>query len=157
VTCCTRECYKHFHYQCKHNSDPIIASYQKSRLLCYDIEQIEKYIAYIVLPNCPTHIYSEQLIGTCQVGMTPARYAYGQNHPIPIPFTLDLTPSPIPIFVKGYKIFPYLLPDRVNGTCIHNKSNWAKNNCEQEHITKNYKWCHVININTYLWETLYYK
>jgi hypothetical protein len=30
VTCCTRECYKHSHYQCKQNSDPIIASYWKS-------------------------------------------------------------------------------------------------------------------------------
>jgi hypothetical protein len=47
VSCCTRECYKHSHYQCKHNSDPIISSYWKSRLLCHDIEQVEKYIAYI--------------------------------------------------------------------------------------------------------------
>jgi hypothetical protein len=47
VTCCTRKCYKHPHYQCEHNSDPIIASYWKSRLLCHDIEQVEKYIAYI--------------------------------------------------------------------------------------------------------------
>jgi hypothetical protein len=45
VTCCTRECYKHSHFQCKHNSDPIIASYWKSRPLCHDIEQIRKYIA----------------------------------------------------------------------------------------------------------------
>jgi hypothetical protein len=44
VTCCTRECYKHSHYQCKHNSDPIIASYWKNGLLCHDIEQVEKYI-----------------------------------------------------------------------------------------------------------------
>jgi hypothetical protein len=47
VTCCTGECYKHSHFQCKHNSDPIIASYWKSRPLCHDIEQVEKYIAYI--------------------------------------------------------------------------------------------------------------
>jgi hypothetical protein len=47
VTCCTREGYKHSHFQCKHNSDPIIASYWKSRPLCHDIEQVEKYIAYI--------------------------------------------------------------------------------------------------------------
>jgi hypothetical protein len=47
VTCCTRECYKQSHFQCKHNCDPIIASYWKSRPLCYDIEQVEKYISYI--------------------------------------------------------------------------------------------------------------
>jgi hypothetical protein len=47
VTCCTRECYKHSHYQWKHKSDPMIAYYFKSRLLCHDIEQLEKYIAYI--------------------------------------------------------------------------------------------------------------
>ena len=45
ITCCTRESYKHSQYQCKHNSDPIIASYQKSKFLCHDIEQVEKYIA----------------------------------------------------------------------------------------------------------------
>jgi hypothetical protein len=47
VICCTRECYKHSYYQCKHNSDPIIASYWKTRLLCHDIKQVEKYITYI--------------------------------------------------------------------------------------------------------------
>jgi hypothetical protein len=47
VTCYTRECYKHSHCQCKHNSDPIIGSYWKSTLLCNDIEKGEKYIAYI--------------------------------------------------------------------------------------------------------------
>jgi hypothetical protein len=47
VTCCTRKVYKHSHYQCEHNSDPIIASYQECRLTCHDIEQVEKYIAYI--------------------------------------------------------------------------------------------------------------
>jgi hypothetical protein len=46
VTCCTRELYKHSHFQCEHNSDPIIASYWKSRPLCHDIEQVEKYIAH---------------------------------------------------------------------------------------------------------------
>jgi hypothetical protein len=35
------------HFQCKHNSDPIIASYWKSRPLCRYIEQVEKYISYI--------------------------------------------------------------------------------------------------------------
>jgi hypothetical protein len=44
----TRECYKHPHFQCNHNSDIIIASYWKSRPLCHDIEQVEKYIAYIL-------------------------------------------------------------------------------------------------------------
>jgi hypothetical protein len=47
MTCYSRECYKHSHFQCKHNSDPIITSYWKSRPLCHDIEQVEKYIAYI--------------------------------------------------------------------------------------------------------------
>ena len=27
ITCYTRKDYKHSHYQCKHNSDPIIACY----------------------------------------------------------------------------------------------------------------------------------
>jgi hypothetical protein len=47
VTCCTRECYKHSHFQCKDSSDPIIDSYWKSRPLYHDIEKVEKYIAYI--------------------------------------------------------------------------------------------------------------
>ena len=47
VTCCTREVSKHSKYQCKHNSDPIIASYQEFKFSCQDIEQVEKYIAYI--------------------------------------------------------------------------------------------------------------
>jgi hypothetical protein len=47
MTCCTKECYKHSHFQCKHNSDPVIISYWQSRPLCHDIEQVEKYIAYI--------------------------------------------------------------------------------------------------------------
>ena len=47
ITCCTREVYKHSQYQCKHNSDPIIASYQECKFSCHDIEQVEKYIAYI--------------------------------------------------------------------------------------------------------------
>ena len=46
ITCCTRKDYKHSHYQCKHNSDPIIASYQECKFSCHDIEQVEKYIAY---------------------------------------------------------------------------------------------------------------
>jgi hypothetical protein len=47
VSYCTRECYKHSHFQCKCNSDPIIASYWKSGPLCHEIEQVEKYIAYV--------------------------------------------------------------------------------------------------------------
>jgi hypothetical protein len=31
----------------QHNGDPIITSYWKSRPLCHDVEQVEKYIAYI--------------------------------------------------------------------------------------------------------------
>ena len=34
VTCCTREVFKHSQYQCKHNSDPIIASYQECKFSC---------------------------------------------------------------------------------------------------------------------------
>jgi hypothetical protein len=44
VTCCTRECYKHSHFQCKHISDPIIASYWKSRPLCHDIEHVRSIL-----------------------------------------------------------------------------------------------------------------
>ena len=38
ITCCTRKDYKHSHYQCKHNCDPIIASYQECKISCHDIE-----------------------------------------------------------------------------------------------------------------------
>ncbi len=47
ITCCTKKGYKHSHYQCKHNSDPIIASYQECKFACQDIEQVEKYVAYV--------------------------------------------------------------------------------------------------------------
>lgn len=46
-TCCTREDYKHLHYQCKHNSDPIIAAYKRCKFTCQDLEQVDKYIAYV--------------------------------------------------------------------------------------------------------------
>jgi hypothetical protein len=36
MNCLDIECYKYSHYQCKHNSDPIFASYWKSILLCHD-------------------------------------------------------------------------------------------------------------------------
>ena len=47
ITCCDKEFYKHSKYQCKANSDPIIAAYQECKFKCQDIEQVEKYIAYI--------------------------------------------------------------------------------------------------------------
>ena len=47
ITCCNRRVVKHSHYQCKYNSDPIIACYHEDKLLCPDIEQVEKYIAYV--------------------------------------------------------------------------------------------------------------
>ena len=47
ITCCFRKDYKHSLYQCKYNSDPIIASYQECKFACHDIEQVEKYIAYV--------------------------------------------------------------------------------------------------------------
>ena len=47
ITCCNRRVVKHSHYQCKYNSDPIIACYREDECLCPDIEQVEKYIAYV--------------------------------------------------------------------------------------------------------------
>ena len=47
VTCCFRKDYKHSPYQCKHNSDPLIACYRENKFSCPDIEQVEKYIAYV--------------------------------------------------------------------------------------------------------------
>jgi hypothetical protein len=47
ITCCTKKCYKHSHYQFKHNSDPIIAAYQECKFACQDIEQVEKYVSYV--------------------------------------------------------------------------------------------------------------
>ena len=47
ITCCTRRFVKHSHYQCKHNSDPIIACYREDKFACPNIEQVEKYISYV--------------------------------------------------------------------------------------------------------------
>ena len=47
ITCCNRRVVKHSHYQCRSNSDPIIACYREDECLCPDIEQVEKYIAYV--------------------------------------------------------------------------------------------------------------
>jgi hypothetical protein len=47
VTCCTRKFIKHCHFQCQYNPDPIIACYCEDKILCPDIEQVEKYIAYV--------------------------------------------------------------------------------------------------------------
>jgi hypothetical protein len=47
VTCCTRKFIKHCHFQCKYNSDPIIACYYEDKFLYPNIEQVEKYIAYV--------------------------------------------------------------------------------------------------------------
>ena len=47
ATCCFRKDYKHSPYQCKHNSDPLIACYHENKFSCPDIEQFEKYISYV--------------------------------------------------------------------------------------------------------------
>jgi hypothetical protein len=47
-SCCTRKLIKHSHFQCKYNSDPIIACYFEDKFLCPDLEQVDKYIAYVV-------------------------------------------------------------------------------------------------------------
>ena len=47
TTCCTREDYKHLHYQCKHNSDHIISAYTRCKFACQDIKQVEEYVAYV--------------------------------------------------------------------------------------------------------------
>jgi hypothetical protein len=43
----TRKFIKHCHFQCKYNSDPIIACYHEATFQCPDIEQVEKYMAYV--------------------------------------------------------------------------------------------------------------
>ena len=47
ITCCTKNGYKHSHYQCKHNSDPTIAAYQECKFECKDIKQVEEYVTYV--------------------------------------------------------------------------------------------------------------
>jgi hypothetical protein len=42
-----KKSYKHSHYQCKHNSDHTIDAYQDCKFACQDIEQVEKYVAYV--------------------------------------------------------------------------------------------------------------
>jgi hypothetical protein len=46
-TCCIRKFIKHCHFQCKYNPDPIIACYHEATFQCPDIEQVEKYNAYV--------------------------------------------------------------------------------------------------------------
>ena len=47
ITWCNRRVVKHSHYQCKYNNDPIIACYREDKFSFPDIEQVEKYIAYV--------------------------------------------------------------------------------------------------------------
>ena len=47
ITCFFRKYYKHSLYECKYNSDPIIASYQECKFACHDIEQVDKFVAYV--------------------------------------------------------------------------------------------------------------
>jgi len=47
ITCCTKKYYKHSHFQYKHNSDPIIAAYQKCKFACKDIKQVKEYVNYV--------------------------------------------------------------------------------------------------------------
>jgi hypothetical protein len=46
-TCCERRIVNHCHFQCKYNPDPIIPCYFEDKYVCPDIEQVEKYIAYV--------------------------------------------------------------------------------------------------------------
>ena len=47
ITCCNEKDYKNSHFQCKHNSDPIIATYQECKFACQDIKQVEEYVTYV--------------------------------------------------------------------------------------------------------------
>jgi hypothetical protein len=47
VTCCNRKFMNHCHFQCKYNPNPIISCYSEDKYVCPDIEQVEKYIAYV--------------------------------------------------------------------------------------------------------------
>ena len=47
ITCCNKKDYKHSHFQCKHNIDPIIAAYQECKFACQDIKQVEEYVIYV--------------------------------------------------------------------------------------------------------------
>jgi predicted transcriptional regulator len=47
VSCCSRRIINHCHFQCKYNSDSIISCYFEDKYECPDIEQVEKYIAYV--------------------------------------------------------------------------------------------------------------
>jgi hypothetical protein len=47
VTCCNRKFMNHYHFQCKYNPNSIISCYSKDKYESPDIEQVEKYIAYV--------------------------------------------------------------------------------------------------------------
>jgi hypothetical protein len=47
VSCYSRRIVNHCHFQCKYNLDPIISCYHEDTFQCSDIEQVEKYIAYV--------------------------------------------------------------------------------------------------------------
>jgi hypothetical protein len=47
VTCCNRKFMNHCHFQCKYNPDSRIYCYSEDKYECLDIEQVEKYIAYV--------------------------------------------------------------------------------------------------------------
>jgi hypothetical protein len=47
VTSCTRKFINHCHFQCKYNPNCIIACYHEATFQCPDIEQVEKYVAYV--------------------------------------------------------------------------------------------------------------
>jgi hypothetical protein len=47
VTCCDRRIGNHCHFECKYNPDSIISCYSEDKYECPDIEQVEKYVAYV--------------------------------------------------------------------------------------------------------------
>jgi hypothetical protein len=57
VSCCSRKIVNHYHFQCKYNPDPIIFCYHEDTFKCPDIEQVEKYIAYVAAHEIDSLIY----------------------------------------------------------------------------------------------------
>jgi hypothetical protein len=46
ISCCNELYYKHLSYQCKCNSNSIIASYQKNKFMHIDIKLVEQFVAF---------------------------------------------------------------------------------------------------------------
>jgi hypothetical protein len=56
VTCCDRRIVNHCNFQCIYNSDSIISCYSEDKYECPDIEQVEKYVAYVAAHKIDTLI-----------------------------------------------------------------------------------------------------